>query len=767
MGRKSGGPGGRRGPARGSRRFGVEGLVRTHKGGAEVETSMGSYRITSRGLRGAMDGDRVSVSLIRGSGSGRRAVVDRVIERAHTSLVGTYTTMGPLGVLRPLDARIKQDFFILPGDTSPARLGVRPKDIVQGTIEIYPSSDESGVVTLTERLGDETALDLGVRSVMARYGLEDGYASQALSAASKLSLDLEAALADPLRRDIRDRVLVTIDPVDARDFDDAISIEELPSDNWRLGIHIADVSHYVAWGDPIDLEARARGTSVYLADRVLPMLPEALSNDLCSLVPHEDRLACTVDIELTPRGTIRAYEFYPSVIQSRARLDYEAVDAILSGKVDVSELAPDAQSRSSETCAALHETCRNTDCRNTDCQHAIEHESATQQQSEKDEHGEREDHASAQSQKQHDAEAQAADPVARASVAICELAEAGIDLVALLTSAHKVAQDRLRLRHQRGAIDFETTEIHAILDEAGLPEKIVARERTDATSLVEEAMLLANECVAEYLSDRGIPAAFRVHEAPEPEDLAAAAHLLQEIGALSPELAAAVETADSSAIEAAVEAVANTPFEMLANSLLLRAMRRALYKPENTGHYALAAPAYCHFTSPIRRYPDLIVHRQLKHLLAREHLGRAAAGARSRALVGKGSTALEPELAQICQHASDRERVAEAAAHATQKIKVAQYYRPRIGTRLGGVVSWIESLGVFVRLDDTGAEGLIRMRSLGDEWWDIDALRLTMTGSETGRRIRIGSRLEVEIAGVDVLRGHVDLNLVRLVPALH
>ena len=275
-------------------------------------------------------------------------------------------------------------------------------------------------------------------------------------------------------------------------------------------------------------------------------------------------------------------------------------------------------------------------------------------------------------------------------------------------------------------------------------------------------MLLANECVAERLADEGAVAAFRVHEPPLEDNLVAAARVLVEIGALDGEQALALESSDPHAIAAALDAVRSTPCEALANALLLRAMQRALYKPHNEGHYALGAPAYCHFTSPIRRYPDLLVHRALKLSLAREHLGRKAAAERRRLLTGTDAQALDAIAPQLCRHASERERLADAAAHATQKIKVAQYYGDRIGQRASGTISWMDQTGIYVRLDDTGAEGLVRLRGLGGEWWEFDERSLTLTGSSTGTVITLGRRVAVEVARVNVLRGHLDLMLVGL-----
>lgn len=695
MGRGRHSKNGRRGSARSRRLPGLTGTVRVYDARAEVETAEGVYRLGSRSMREAMPGDRVYVSLHRGKGGARRAVVEHVIDRAVAAIVGVFEPAGPLGAVRPLDTRIKQDFFVLPADDSPRRLGVEPGDIVSARIVDYPSRTESGVVTLERRIGDANEPSLGIECVMARYGLVDGYPQAAVDEAASLAVDVEGALADPLRRDIRDRFAITIDPVDARDFDDAISVARTVRGGWMLGVHIADVSHYVDWESAIDLEARRRSTSVYLADRVLPMLPERLCNDLCSLRPDEDRLAFTVDIELDAQGRVRTYEPYPSVIRSRVRMDYGAADALLrEGEPDGTALDAAARGR-----------------------------------------------------------AELAVEAARAN---------GVDLRAFLRNADALARARREIRRKRGSIDFDTPEVHVLLDEAGMPVDIVTRERTAATSLVEEAMLLANECVAEFLADRDLVSAYRVHEDPSPEGLASAAKTLTELGAVEGGLAAGIMLGDPRAINAAVEDAAGTAFAPQVNALLLRAQQRAVYKFHNEGHYALGARAYCHFTSPIRRYPDLIAHRVLKVALAKHELGKKEAAARAPRLTGKGPQALEAICPQLCRQASDNERAADAAANASQKVKVAQLYAGRIGERDTGTVSWISDLGAFVRLDATGAEGLIRMNALGTEWWDFDDVRLTLTGDSTGTKIGLGCRVVVEVASVNVLRGHLDLKLLHV-----
>lgn len=699
----------RRGPARSERRPSLTGRVQLHEHSAYIVTDEGDFKVMGRGKREVMDGDTVAVSIKAGPRGDRRAVVESVVERAATTVVGTYGVAGPLGVIEPLDTRLHADFFIAPEDTSAERLGVKPGDVVVARILAYPTRLESGMVTIDRRIGDDNAPDLGIEYVMARYGYTDTYPEAAHAEADALALDVDSALRDPLRRDLRDRFIITIDPVDARDFDDAISLERTPGGGFKLGVHIADVSHYVQWDSHIDLEARRRTTSVYLADRVLPMLPERLSNDLCSLRPQEDRLAFTVDIELDTQGRVRHYDPYPSVIRSRVRMDYDGAEALLAreGVVELPQLEGAAED------VAAAETAR-------------------------------------------------AEALARGE-ACEELArDCGVDLAQFLTSAHELAALRQKIRRARGSVDFDTAEVRALLGPDGLPERIVARERSSATSLIEEAMLLANECVAEWLADRDIEACYRVHDDPSPDSLHGAAVALAQLGIIDESRAAGIELGSPAALQAAVDEARTTPNAPLVNTLLLRSMQRALYKSHNEGHFALGASAYCHFTSPIRRYPDLVVHRVLKLQLAHEQLGAKDALARTPKLIGKGRESLPRILPQICRACSDAERAADAASHATQKIKIAQYYEERLGERYAGTVSWISSMGVFVRLDLTQVEGLVSIKSLGHEWFEFDEDALTLTGADTGTRIELGQRAIVEVSRVNTTRGHLDFKLIHL-----
>lgn len=620
------------------------------------------------GLREGMNGDVVRVTLQRRKGAEPLARVQSVVERATRSFAGTYGGAGPLGVVVPLDERIRRDFFVLPDDSSAERLGVRPGDVVSARILTYPSRTEAGVVTIERRVGSGESLDLDVEGVIASYGLRTEFPPAALEQAGPIRAQVADALAaDPVREDLRRLGCVTIDPLAARDFDDAVSCTRLADGGFELGVHIADVTHYVGWGTPIDLEARERTCSAYLVDRVLPMLPERLSNDVCSLRPGEDRLAMSVFVRLTREGVPLSSRACPSAIRSRARLDYGTVDELLAGRI-----GPDALA-----CAPGADASRIAD---------------------------------------------------------------------MLRDLDELARLRVRLRERRGAIDFESEEAKVDLDADGRPVGVSVRRKTAATSLVEEAMLLANESVASMLADAAVPAAYRVHERPAPESLEATLPALRELSLVRGSQAGELCCGVPSAIQGVLARARGTSGEYLANTLLLRAMKRAVYLPRNDGHYALGAKAYCHFTSPIRRYPDDIVHRALKALL-----------------YGRGRSREQRECArllpQLCRTCSERERIADSAAHASQRIKMAELYADRIGESFPGIVVGCERFGLFVRLDDTCAEGLLPVRALGPEWFAYDEGTLSLTGESTGRRWRLGQRVAVTVSGCTPSRGQIDFTL--------
>ena len=645
----------------------LQGTLRVLRPGvACVETPEGTFDVARQGLREAMNGDEVQVFLADERG-GRKAIVHAVIARATQTFLGRFGQAGPLGAVTPLDARMGHDFFVVPEDPSPRWLGVTEGDVVVARVTEYPTRYTAATVTLDRRVGASDELDMNIESVIASHGLATDFSPSTLAEAEEVRAAVADALAaDASRADLRDAMCVTIDPADAKDFDDAVGARRRADGGFDLDVHIADVTHYLPWGSSMDLDARARTCSVYLVDRVIPMLPERLCNDVCSLRPQEDRLAMTVRMRLDERGRVVSAKATKSAIRSNARLRYDEVDALLEGSSTAADLPAAAEER---------------------------------------------------------------EPLAQ-----------------MLAVLDQIRALRERVRHGRGAIDFETRESKIVLDEKGHPTGVRVRQRTRATGLVEEAMLLANECVAKILADAEVPAAFRVHEPPSPEDLRRTILPLDEMGLLEEGDAAALLAGDPFAISRVLARARGTSGEYLASALLLRAQRRAVYLPHNDGHYALGATAYCHFTSPIRRYPDDVVHRALKaHLAGKDgsHEQRA----------------VERVLPQLCEACSAMERTADAAARDSQKVKMAQLYEGRVGQVESGVISGCERFGVFVCLDETSADGLLPVRALGHEWYSYDEDRMALVGEESGTVWHLGQRVEVEVAGVNIARGQIDFRL--------
>lgn len=431
---------------------------------------------------------------------------------------------------------------------------------------------------------------------------------------------------------------------------------------WRLGVHIADVSHYVPWNSSIDLDARRRATSVYLADRVIPMLPEELSGDLCSLKPGEVRRTMTADLYLDDGARLVGYELYPALIRSDARLTYDEAQALLeraAGRAD----------------------------------------------------GTAEDDA----------------------------------LARRLAGLSCLARKRAAAREAAGGLDFATVEAKVRLDAEGHPVGIDLRRKTDATSLVEEAMILANETVARHLRDARFPGIFRVHDKPSPDSLAALVPVFQEFAWFGGIDQNRLVAGDPHVLGQVLEASAGRPEGELVSTLVLRSMKRAVYRPACEPHYGLASAAYTHFTSPIRRYPDLVVHRMLKAQLTRrpERFDQEVAA-----------------LPWIAEHSSNMERVAEKAARESQELKIVEYMERSVGQAFPAVVSGVTNYGVYVRLENT-AEGLVPLKCLGREYFAFDPVLHRLTGEDTGTVYRLGQRLPVVLAAADPRSGRLDFRPAR------
>ena len=628
-----------------------------------VQTAEGEYFIPASGLAGAFDGDLVEIAPLRaGASKGRRVADDdgdmtgrpaarvlSVVDRAHDTLVGRYEVAEPFGVVVPADPRIPYDVFTMRAESPEVPDGA----LVRVRIAQFPTRRSAATGFVEEVLADTSdAPGAGIDLIVGRHKLETVFSEGALADAAAATLDAEGALAAGYR-DLRDRFTFTIDPADAKDFDDALSLDYLEGEGlWRLGVHIADVSHYVPWGSSVDLDARRRATSVYLADRVIPMLPPALSDELCSLAPGAERRSMTADLFLNDEGELVRFSLYPALIRSDARLSYGEADDIL---VDY-----------------------------------------------------------------------------KAAIA------AGGDIAWRLVECSRLARAREAARARAGGIDFATTEAKVILD-----ADIALRRKTDATRLVEEAMILANETVAGYLERRGFPCLYRVHEPPASDALGSLIPVFQEFDWFEKPMEARLVAGDPKVIQEILTASAPRSEGELVSSLLLRAMKRADYRPENQGHYGLASEAYCHFTSPIRRYPDLVVHRMLRAALTRrpEKFDQEVAA-----------------LPWIAEHSSAMERVAEAAARESQELKMVEYLAAFVGQSFSAVISGVAAWGLYVRLDCT-AEGVLPVRALGDEYFVFDPVRYTLVGDESGKVYRLGQRVAVTLKSADATTASLEFVL--------
>lgn len=645
-----------------------------------VRTSEGEFFVPHAKLGGAFDGDLVEVAPLpanaskgrshEGFGGGRYAHkpvarVVSVVERAHEVVVGRFEAAEPFGVVVPLDPHIPYDIFTQLSEAPDVEDGA----IVRVRIAQFPSRNSAATGHIEEVLEHVDGLDEGVDAVVARHKFETTFSDAALAEAHGASIDEVGALASGYR-DLRERFIFTIDPDDARDFDDALSIEQVEDQGrllWRIGVHIADVSHYVEWGSALDLAARRRATSVYLVDRVIPMIPEELSCGLCSLAPGEVRRSMTVDLYVNERAQLARYEIYPALIRSNARLTYGEALEMLEGECEpaASEGGKHAQGQR-ETLIQPH-----------------------------------------------------------------------------LLQLSRLASLRHAQRERKGGIDFDQPEARVKLDEAGRPQGVELRRKNAATSLVEEMMIWANEVVAEHLSRAKFPCVYRVHEAPDLEGLAQLVPIFEEFpwfGKIDP---VGFFTGSQHALQQAVSASRGRAEGELVSSLVLRSMKRAVYREKNCGHYGLASATYCHFTSPIRRYPDLMVHRMLKA----ELFGRP-----------EKFDQMTTNLGWICEHSSRMEREADDAQRESEELKLAEYLQRFVGQSFSAIVSGVSQGGLYARLENT-AEGFIPVRTLGDDYFSFDAARYTLTGEETGARYRLGQRIAVVLFAVDPRVPQINLRL--------
>jgi len=598
-----------------------------------VATPAGDVHIAAADMHGAMHGDIVAVRLYqRTRGMGPAGEIVQVVEHANSRIVGRFEKQGRLAIITPTDRRIRSDVFVGREGFAGATTGT----IVVARLTQFPGPNTAAQGVVEEILGLESDPGVDVEIVIREHGLHTVFPQEVEQAAHAIPETMGAITAP--RIDLRDLLTVTIDPVDARDFDDAISLQR-HEDGWRLWVHIADVSHYVEWGSPIDREASERATSVYLVDRVLPMLPERLSNGICSLNPGVDRFTVTVEFDLDRTAAVRSYRLYPSAIRSDHRLDYESVQRWLETDTGW----PDEDTRT------------------------------------------------------------------------------------LLAEFRVCAAALGKRRIDRGGLDFESAEPKVWLDPKGRPLQVTLREKTVATGMIEEAMIAANEVVARHMRDHEAPMVYRIHEDPDPDALGSVAAILAEFDYPIKDVGAATPRT----FQRIIGYAANRPERLLINSLLLRALKRARYVDYLDSHFGLASDAYCHFTSPIRRYPDLIVHRLLKAQLARS--------------LEKGPVAsMIAELEGLAEHSSIMEREAESAENDSVKVKLVELMGEHIGEVFPGIISGVTSHGVYVQLDNT-AEGFVHVMRMRDDYYRLDAERHLLYGERNGRTWRLGQEVEVRI----------------------
>jgi ribonuclease R len=645
-------------PERTNRMQGTLQVTRRGDGFVTVEGLAADIYIASRFLHTSMDGDMVEVVLFAKSARTRRRVEDqrregevvRVLQRARTQLSGRLEVRQRFAFVIPDDERISRDIYL---DADEARKA-QPGDKV--VVEMLPWEDEhlNPEGKIIEVLGPAGDVRVEVLSVARRFSLSAAFPADVEQEAAVIAETIPPAEVRQ-RLDLRKTACITIDPEDAKDFDDALSIEVLRGGGWRLGVHIADVSHYVREGTSLDAEALARGTSVYMVNETIPMLPARLSTNLCSLRPQEDRLAFSVLMDVDAEGKVEKYRFAKSIIRSCRRFTYEEAQAVIdAGKGE------------------RHET---------------------------------------------------------------------------LLPLQDLATILLRRRRKAGSIDFETPEAKFTFDAQGFPTAIVKKTRLDAHRLVEECMLLANRTVAEHVFRLGTqgdayPFLYRVHDQPDPQRMAELADFVKPCG-FSLDAKNGVPPRE---LQKLLSKVKGTEFENLINQVALRAMAKAIYSDKNIGHYGLAFRTYTHFTSPIRRYPDLVVHR-----LLHEYGSVVKAAHREE---------LRKQLPAIAEHSSERERNAMQAERTSVRVMQMEYMKRHVGDEFTGVIGGVTDFGLFVEIDDLLVQGLVRVRDLTDDYYLFDDKRYSLKGRSRGRTYRLGDTVRVQVAAVNAENHELDLTIV-------
>jgi ribonuclease R len=639
-------------------------------------------------MQKVMHNDRVLARIVGYDRRGRpEGHIVEVTDRANKRIIGRLVNENGALILVPEDKRIGHDILITQNPKK-AKVG----QVVSVDLTDFPSRHSQPLGRVAEVIGDIDDPGMEIEIAVRKYGVPHEFSDAALASAAKLPDEVRPV--DIRHRvDLRDVPLVTIDGEDARDFDDAVYCEPVAvgrGQGFRLLVAIADVSHYVSPGEPLDVDALDRSTSVYFPRRVIPMLPEKLSNGLCSLNPNVDRCVLVCDMVITARGEIKAYQFYPGVMHSAARLTYTEVAAVLTNTK-----GPEAAKRA--------------------------------------------------------------------------------DILPQLQDLYGVYKSLHAARQKRGAIDFDTTETYIVVNSQGKIEQIVPRHRNDAHRLIEECMLAANVCAADFLKRNKHPGLYRVHAGPTEEKLENLRTFLRGVG-LTLTGGAKPHASDYAALIAQIR---DRPDAQMLQSMVLRSMQQAVYSPDNIGHFGLAYEAYAHFTSPIRRYPDLLTHRAIYAILqgkkylpdighdvslstgltkAAREMQKADDTARGRA---RNSVAIWEELGLHC---SSNERRADEASRDVEAWLKCYFMRDKLGEEYGGMVNGVTSFGIFVQLDSLFIEGLVHVTELGSDYFQYDEIKNELRGERTGIRYRMSDRVRVQVGRVDLDARKIDFRLVRDTP---
>jgi len=613
--------------------------------------------VAAANLTEAMHGDRVLVRIERETPRGLEGRIVRILERAHDTVVGRFETdAGGLAYVVPFDRRITADIHVPSGQASAAQAN----DMVVVQITRWPTAARGPVGRVVEVLGNINEPGVDTQIIIRKHNIPDAHSDESVEEATHLGTEVSPADISG-RTDFRPVTTVTIDGEHARDFDDAITLEKLPNGHYWLGVHIADVSHYVIEGSALDREAYDRGTSVYFTERAVHMFPSELATGLCSLNPHVDRLVQSCLMEVDRRGNVIRYEMHDGVINSDARMTYTAVNAMLT-------------ERDAETLARYREF---------------------------------------------------------------------VPLFELMRELFEILNAR---RRRRGSIDFDLPETEVILSEYGEIEAIVPAERNIAHRLIEEFMLLANETVAGYLVAHAVPSLHRVHEAPDEKKVAEFEEFIEPLGY---GLGASGRSVTPKNFQKLIDRIRGTPEERPIAAVMLRTMQKARYDAASLGHFGLAAEHYTHFTSPIRRYPDLVVHRRLRE-------------SRTGPMTDARREQLEEELPDVARHTSEMERRADEAERELLQWKKVRFMADKVGDEYEGYITGVAPFGLFVELIEHFVEGLVHVSSMADDYYRFLEQQHVLRGENTRKTYRLGDKVRVQVVRVDMERRQVELGLVEI-----